>query len=119
LGLRAALCSLALLAAGLCGCSTVTEYLGDPNVQPGKFQFLRCRDIAEQVLKSEDRRNQLRELMDRSASGTGGSVVNVFAYQPELDSADAELRLLRRTAAEKQCPPDVLNAKPPPLAPVH
>ncbi len=117
--MRAALCSLAVLAAGLCGCSTVTEYLGDPNVQPGKFQFLRCRDIAERIVTTEDLRIQLRQLMDRSASGTGGSVVNVFTYQPELDNADAELRLLRRTAAEKQCPPDVINGAPRPLPPVH
>jgi hypothetical protein len=119
LGLRAALYSVALLAAGLCGCSTVTEYLGDPNVQPGKFQFLRCRDIGEQIIKAEDKRNQLRELMGRSASGTGGSVVNVLVYQPDFDTAEAELRLLRRTAAEKQCPPNVVNAAPPPLSPVH
>ena len=61
-----------MLAACLGGCTTVQSYLGDPYVEPAKFQYLRCKDIATRILDAENRRVQLQALMDRAANGTGG-----------------------------------------------
>ena len=42
--------SLAMLAAAaLAGCASVSNFYGDPWVQPGKFQFLRCQDLAQRI----------------------------------------------------------------------
>jgi hypothetical protein len=108
-----------ILAASLGGCTSVENYLGDQYVEPQKFQYLRCPDIVKRVIEAENRRAQLQGLMDRSATGMGGSTVNLFVYRPEYEQVDAQLRLLRRTAGEKRCPSDIANPPPPVLTPVH
>jgi hypothetical protein len=116
---RILLCHLGMLAACLGGCTTVQSYLGDPYVEPAKFQYLRCKDIATRILDAENRRVQLQALMDRAANGTGGSAVNLIVYRPEFEQVDAQLRLLRQTAGEKRCSSETTNPPPPTLTPVH
>ena len=108
-----------VLAAGLTGCTTVETYLGDPYVEPAKFQYLRCKDIAERVVEAENKKVQLQALMDRAAAGTGGGAVNILVYRPEYEQVDAQLRLLRRTAGEKRCSSETTNPPPATLTPVH
>ena len=93
--------------------------MGDPYVEPAKFQYLRCKDIAIRILDAENRRVQLQALMDRAANGTGGSAVNLIVYRPEFEQVDAQLRLLRQTAGEKRCSSETTNPPPPTLTPVH
>jgi hypothetical protein len=100
----------ALLAAFLGGCASSFNVVGDPFVAPAKFQFLRCEDIAKRLETTRKREQELRTLMDRSSSGTGGSTVNLFVYQPEYQTATSELQQLREEAVAKQCPPE--SAKP-------
>lgn len=57
--------------------------------------------------------------MDRAATGTGGGVVNIVVYGPELDQVEAELIVLRRTAGEKRCEADVKIRAAPQLPPLH
>ncbi len=101
-----------LIAAALAGCATVLDTVGDPNVAPGKFQFLRCEDLAKQIRAAQSRGQELHALMDRASTDTGGTAVNWFVYQPDLQGVEAELRLLQRTAAEKNCGPEVTKASP-------
>jgi hypothetical protein len=98
---------VALTALGLGGCAAVNGYLGDQNIQPGKFQYLRCNDIAERLKSNENRRIELHALMERAATGTGGTLVNLSVYRPELDQVDAERNMLRRAAGEKKCAAEV------------
>jgi hypothetical protein len=86
------------------------QTVGDPYVAPGKYQFLRCEDLGPEIATNETRTQQLRALMARSGAGAGGTAVNWFVYQPDLQSAEASLRLLKQTAAEKRCSPEVLKA---------
>jgi hypothetical protein len=109
-----------LLACALGGCATAVQTFGDPNVEPGKFQFLRCEDIAKRVAAAQSRNQELHALMDRAEHGVGGSAVNLFVYQPDLQSVDAELRLLRQTAGEKRCADEPVKAPPKiDLGPLH
>jgi hypothetical protein len=94
---------VALLAVMLGGCASALDTYGDPFVQPGKFNFLRCQDIAERVATAEKREQELRSLMSRADSGVGGGAVNLFVYKPDLQGVQADLRLLRKTAGEKRC----------------
>jgi hypothetical protein len=94
----------ALLAASLGGCSTSLNVVGDPFVAPAKFQFLRCEDIAKRLVASEARERELRGLMDRASTDTGGSAVNLLVYQPDYQTVQSELRQLHEAAVEKQCP---------------
>jgi hypothetical protein len=104
-----------VLAASLAGCTSVENFVGDPFVEPAKFQYLRCKDILNRIGGGENRHAELQGLMQRAAAGTGGGAVNWLVYQPEYVQVEAQLRLLRRTAGEKRCADE--TAKPPPPAP--
>jgi hypothetical protein len=92
----------ALLAASLGGCATSLNV--DPFVAPAKFQFLRCEDIAKRLISTEARERELRGLMDRASTDTGGAAVNMLVYQPDYQTVQSELRQLHEAAVEKQCP---------------
>jgi hypothetical protein len=116
----AVLVTAALVAAPLGGCSTMTGTFGDPMLQPGKFQFLRCEDIAKRLVAAQSREQELHVLMDRAASGTGGTAINWFVYEPDLKGVEAELRALRVAAGEKRCSDEVVKAAPKAdIPPVH
>ena len=111
-----------LLAAALGGCAGVMDTIGDPYVAPGKFHFLRCPDLVARLDTAEARHKELTALMERSGTGVGGGAVNMFVYQPDVDKVAAELRALKQTAAEKNCPANVTKApgKPEPgMGPIH
>jgi hypothetical protein len=111
-----------LLAAALGGCAGVMETVGDPYVAPGKFRFLRCPDIAARLDTAEARHQELLALMERSSAGAGGGAVNMFVYGPDVTNVEAELRALRQTSADKNCPANVTKApgKPEPgMGPIH
>ena len=111
-------CAL-LVAAALGGCASAYETVGDPYVSPGKFNFLRCEDIAKRLADAQGRERELRALMDRANSGTGGGAVNLFVYGSDLEGVEAELRLLRRTAGEKRCGEAVTRTPKVEIAPLH
>jgi hypothetical protein len=112
-------CAAVLLVSALGGCATVYETVGDPNVSPGKFNFLRCDDIAKRLATAETRDQELRALMDRAKNGVGGGAVNLLVYAPDLQQVEAELRLLRRTAGEKRCADAVTKVPRADIAPLH
>jgi len=105
-------CTAVLFAAALAGCTSISNFYGDPWISPGKFQFLRCEDIAKRIITAQDRERQLRVLMDRATGDVSGAPVNVLVYGPEMQTVEAELRLLRRTAGEKRCADEPVK-KPP------
>jgi hypothetical protein len=102
--MRMKLGTAALLAASLGGCATSLNVVGDPFVAPAKFQFLRCEDIAKRLVATTAREHELRGLMDRASTDTGGAAVNFLVYQPDYQTVQSELRQLREAAVEKQCP---------------
>jgi hypothetical protein len=111
-----------LLAATLGGCAGLTATVGDPYIAPGKFSFLRCPDLAGRLQTAEARHRELRALMERSSAGVGGSAVNMFVYQPDMDGVEAELKALKATVAEKNCSDDDLKSPPKPepgITPIH
>ena len=113
-------CAAVLLVLVLAGCTTVMDTVGDPFVQPGKYDFLRCQEIAQYLAGMEARSKELHELMDKANTGFGGSAVSMFVYAPDLREVDAALSLLHKTSGEKRCDDgkEVGTAAPsPPAAP--
>jgi hypothetical protein len=108
--MRMKLGTAALLAATLGACETSLNVVGDPFVAPAKFQFLRCEDIAKRLVATQTREHELRGLMDRASTDTGGSAVNMLVYQPDYQTVQSELRQLHEAAVEKQCPDDTRKA---------
>ncbi len=70
---------------------------------PGKYDFLDCTSITNRLKGVSARETQLRELMSRANEAAGGSFVNAVVYQDEFNTVSADLRALRKAAAEKKC----------------
>jgi hypothetical protein len=100
-----------LCALALAGCSTVVDTVGETFIQPGKYNFLRCQEIAQQITGMEARSKELHELTDRANASAGGPAVNMLVYGPDLREVDASLRLLRKTSGEKRCDDDKAPGK--------
>src|SRR5258706_8307669 len=102
--MRMKLGTAALLAVSLGGCSTSLNVVGDPFVAPAKFQFLRCEDIAKRRVATEAREHELRGLMDRASTDTGGAALNMLVYQPGYQTVPTQLRQLHETPGAKKYP---------------
>jgi len=103
----ALLCVLA--ACTLAGCSTsdgVSSFL----VDPGHYSVYHCKDLVARLKALQARETELSNLMEQASAAPGGSVIGSFAYRPDYEDTMGEERVLRRTAAEKNC--DL----PPPLS---
>ena len=112
--------AVVVVAALLAGCSTIADNVGDPYLAPGKFQFLKCEDIAKRLVTAQSREQELHVLMERAGTDTGGTAIGWFVYTPDLKNVEAELRALRVAAGEKRCSDEVLRAAPKAdLSPLH
>jgi hypothetical protein len=112
--MRIKLGAAVLIAAALGGCATSLNIVGDPFIQPAKFRYLRCDDIAKRLVAAQARDQELRGLMDRANSGIGGTAVNVMVYGPDLRAVESELRELHQTEGEKRCADEAIKAPPKP-----
>jgi len=72
-------------------------------VDPGKYEFYACEQIAANRKAVEAREQQLKLLMDKAEKGVGGAVVNVIAYKAEYVAAQDEFKVIDATARDKKC----------------
>jgi hypothetical protein len=72
-------------------------------VDPGKYQYYNCEQLAGQRTHWTNRELELKLLMDKAEQGTGGTVVNVIAYQTDYVTAREELKVIETTARAKNC----------------
>ena len=91
----------AALACG--GCALDRVYTGGFFVQPGKYDFLKCPDIARQSVTLSNRERDLVSLMDRANQETAGPFINLVVYRTDLEEVRADLELLSQTARQKGC----------------
>jgi hypothetical protein len=92
-------CAFALLA----GCAGSVDTVGLVTVDPAKFTFYNCADLATRKRSVVARERELRDLMERAEAGPGGALVSVLAYRSEYVSVRGELKLLQKVAIEKKC----------------
>jgi hypothetical protein len=93
-----------VLAMALGGCSTPgVDSSFTVFADPGRYLYYSCDQINAQLKHWTTREQELRLLMDKAEQGAGGAVVNVIAYKADHVAATEELRLLNKTAREKNC----------------
>jgi hypothetical protein len=85
----------------LAGCSSV--HTGSFWVQPGKYDFLKCPDLAQRSMSDSAREKELVSLMERADQDTAGPLVNAMVYSADLNQVRADLELLQQTMHEKGC----------------
>jgi hypothetical protein len=95
-----------LFAAGLLSaCSTSVENTFTVLADPGKYEFYSCDQIAAQQKFWRNKEQDLKLLMDKAGQSTGGTMINVIAYQADYVGAKEELKVLAATARSKKCKP--------------
>jgi hypothetical protein len=102
------------LAVTLAACAPGSPTAESLLVVPGYYDTLDCRELTEDVHKSSIRVQELSKLRERSATGAGGTMINVLAYDTEYAKARATLRNATDSATRKGCD---LTEKPPTPAP--
>jgi hypothetical protein len=105
------LASLGCAALALGGCTTAGVYTGSFWVEPGKYQFLKCPDLASRWIGDSSREKELLSLMERADHEAVGPVVNFTVYGADLEQVRADMALLQQTAREKGCDNLVQPAK--------
>jgi hypothetical protein len=102
-----------LLCVALGGCAGGVQnvYTSDFWVEPGKYEFLKCPDLARQSVGLSETEKKLMSLMERANQEVAGPIINVAVYQAQLDQTRASLELVQRTAREKGCDSMVPPAK--------
>ena len=102
----AAVVGIVLAGAVLTACSTGSETSFSLFVDPGKYQYHSCAQIATETKTWSRREQELKSLMDKADQSAGGAAVGLIAYKAEYVAAGEELELLRSTARSKKCEQD-------------
>jgi hypothetical protein len=103
----------AALALGACSTSTGFDkvYTGAFWVQPGKYDFLKCPDLAKRWMSDSDQEKQLLSLMERADQEAVGPLINFTVYRADLEQLRADMVLLQQTSREKGCDNLVVGPK--------
>jgi hypothetical protein len=104
----------ALLVANLLsGCST-SDMFSTVNIDPAHYSVYHCDGLVTRLKVLQKREQELSDLMARASEGGGGVLIGNLTYRADYENAVAEEKVLRRSAAEKNCD---LNAPAPQPAP--
>jgi hypothetical protein len=75
-------------------------------IEPGKYQYYSCVQIAGNIKAWTQKRKDFKALMDRADQGAGGTAVGFIAYRGDYVGAGEELEALQSAAREKKCEQD-------------
>jgi hypothetical protein len=98
-----------LLAASLCGCSTVPDAA---LVDPAKYNLYRCGDLERAMQRLRTRMGELQALKAKAHRGPSGDLIGALAYDPEIKSVRGNMALIAEVSRRKDCEPPVVAAAP-------
>ena len=95
----------ALVCAALGGCAGGMQsvYTTDIWVEPGKYEFLKCPDLARRSVDLSEAEKKLMSQMERANQDVAGPLINLAVYRVQLEQIRANIELVQRTAHEKGC----------------
>ena len=93
----------AALALGACSTTLDKVHTGTFWVQPGKYDFLKCPDLAKRSMVDSEREKELVSLMERANQEAIGPFINLTVYASDLEQVRADLALLQQAARDKRC----------------
>ena len=93
------------LATAFGGCAAFDNLdTGNFYVQPGKYQFLKCPDLAKRLLADSKREEEIVKLIERAGHDPVGEFIGTTTYGIDLKQVRADAQLLQQTMREKNCP---------------
>ena len=72
-------------------------------VDPGRYAFYHCDDLAARWKALSTREIELRGLLEKASDGGGGVLIGAVAYRTDYETVIADKQLVQRTAADKKC----------------
>ena len=95
----------AALALGACSTSSGFDkvHMGSFWAQPGKYDFLKCPDLATRWVSDSVREKEILSLMERADQEAAGPLINLTVYRADLEQVRADMALLQQTARQKSC----------------
>jgi hypothetical protein len=100
---KRAMLAVVLIAGAVSACSSAGNNPLTVFVDPGKYQYYTCEQIAAYRKVWSTKEQELQMLMDKADQGAGGAVVNVLAYKADHVAASEELKVLDVAARAKNC----------------
>ena len=105
------------LGVGLGGCADMSDSaMVSAFADPAKYELYDCKQLEAERKSLGDRAAELKGLMAKAETGTGGTVVGELAYRNDYISARAQAKLAEEAWQRGKChetPP----AATPPVAP--
>jgi hypothetical protein len=110
----------ALLAAGLAlsGCASVSETIAPAFADPAKYELYDCKQLETERKGLAKRTNDLRALMEKAETGTGGAVVSELAYRNDYVAVRGQAQLADDAWRRNRCRESPPEEPPPPASPV-
>jgi hypothetical protein len=108
--------TLLVLGVALGGCANVGDSLTSAFADPAKYEFFDCKQLEAERKSLAGRSAELKGLMAKAETGTGGTVVAELAYRNDYISTRAQAKLAEEAWQRGKChetPP----AATPPAAP--
>ncbi len=97
------------LAVGTVACSVLTEDTALV-ISPGRFDGLRCAELADGYRAALSRERELVAVMARASSDPAGGLVNWLVYSSPLASERGTLRRIQESALLNNC--DLQSGQP-------
>lgn len=79
-------------------------------VNPDKFRFHTCPQLAREMTKLHDRSRELRALYDKATRDS--PLVARAAYEADYLSTVGNMQLIEAAARERNCDPPIIAASP-------
>jgi hypothetical protein len=107
--------SACVLVAGLLGGCSTTDTYTTAMIDPAHYSVYHCDGLVTRLKGLQARELELSNLMARAGDGGAGLLIGNLSYRADYENAVAEEKVLRRTAADKNC--DLTAPPPAPAAP--
>ncbi|MCK1722969.1 twin-arginine translocation pathway signal [Bradyrhizobium sp. 141] len=106
---------LALLAAGavLSGCAGMSETVAPAFADPAKYELYDCKQLEGERKALAKRTDDLRGLMEKAETGTGGAVVSELAYRNDYIAVRGQAQLAEDAWRRNKCRETPPEATPP------
>ncbi|MBR1324910.1 hypothetical protein ABIA00_001753 [Bradyrhizobium ottawaense] len=106
---------LALLAAGaaLSGCAGMSETVAPAFADPAKYELYDCKQLETERKSLAKRTDDLRGLMEKAETGTGGAVVSELAYRNDYVAVRGSAQMAEDAWRRNKCRETPPEATPP------
>jgi hypothetical protein len=114
-----ALLALLAAAAALSGCASMSETVAPAFADPAKYELYDCKQLEGERKLLAKRTDDLRTLMEKAETGTGGAVVSELAYRNDYIAVRGQAQLADEAWRRNKCRETPPEAIPPatPLSP--